>query len=113
MPGTEAFRRSYAGRQLETQTRHSCPKWAFSILCHEGHLKAIESGGCPKAETSSSAAYAIRGLRQLLKEPWLARNRRALKSRVFGDRGDPDHRTPNGEMEVLLALWKAGAMSRG
>ena len=107
-----SLRESYRGVQLENQVQHSCPKWAFSILCQEGHLNGIESGGCPEASQSSSARYAIEGLGLLQGDPSLAQDRRELRGRVFGKRGDAGYRRPNGETEVLVALWMAGAVRR-
>ena len=101
------LRETYAGDQLKNQVRHSCPKWAFSILCHEGQLMGVERGCCPQASNSSSGEYTLSALKQLRGNPSLAHERAQLKRQVFGKRGDANYRTPNGEVEVLVSLWNA------
>jgi hypothetical protein len=104
----ETLRELYAPEGLESQVKHSCPKWAFCILCHAGHVRGVSPGRCPASEGSSSAAYTLRALSLLLADPSLATNKGDLKRKVFGEPGAPAYRTPNDEVEVLLALWSAG-----
>jgi hypothetical protein len=106
----ETLRERYSKEKLSSQVKHSCPKWAFCILCHRGHIRGVRSGCCPAAEKSGSAVYTLRALDLLLSDPSLASNKRELKRLVFGEPGDEEYRTPNDEVEVLLALWGAGAI---
>jgi hypothetical protein len=57
-----------------------------------------------------SADFVLKARDLLLSEPSLAVRKPELKQRVFGDPGTPGFRTPNDEIEVLLALIKAGAI---
>ena len=95
---------------LANQVRHSCPKWAFCVHCHRGYVRGVAAGCCPEAEGSSSAAYALRAVDLLRANPALAADKGELKRSVFGERGAPEYRTPNDEVDVLLALWAADAI---
>ena len=106
----EALSAVYSDRQLENQLKHTCPKWAFSGLCQEGELRGIAAGSSPPATDRQSAKFAREALNVLRREPELAEDKAALKRRVFGMRGEEGFRTPNGEVEVVLALWEAGLM---
>ena len=106
----ETLKEHYPVEMLANQVKHSCPKWAFCILCHYGHVRGVKSGCCPKAEESSSAAYTLKALDVLRSDPSLARDKKELKRMVFGSPNTPEYRTPNDEVEVLLALWEADAI---
>jgi hypothetical protein len=92
---------------------HTCPKWAFTGLCHDGEVKGVRGGSAPESLNRESARYAREVLESLREEPTLAANKAELKRRVFGSPGAEGYRTPNDEVEVLLALWEAGLISGG
>src|SRR5437764_11166814 len=75
----ETLRALYSQEALQNQVKHSCPKWAFCILCHCGHIRGVRPGCCSAAESSSSAAYTLRTVDLLLAEPSLASNKAELK----------------------------------
>lgn len=100
----KALREIYPPRMLKNQEKHSCPKWAFSILCHNGYVNGVASDCCPESEGMSSASYTLKALSELTASPSLAANKAELKRRVFGVKGKPGYRTPSGEVEVLLCL---------
>lgn len=100
----KALKKIYPPRMLKNQEKHSCPKWAFSILCHSGYVHGITSGCCPESEGMSSASYTLKAVSELTVNPSLAANKAELKRRVFGVKGKPGYRTPNGEVEVLLCI---------
>jgi hypothetical protein len=102
----------YPEEVLASQVKHSCPKWAFCILCHRGFVKGVRSGCCPAAEASSSAAYTLKAFELMVADQSLAANKAELKRRVFGEPGSPEFRKPNDEVEVLLALWDAKAIEQ-
>lgn len=106
----ETLRERYSAAMLVSQVKHSCPKWAFCVLCHVGHVRGVRPGGSPASESRSSAAYTLKALDLLLADPSLAENKRELKRRVFGEPGTSEYRTPNDEVEVLLTLWESGAI---
>lgn len=105
---TAALGAEYSGRQLQNQLRHTCPKWAFSGLCQDGELVGVAAGSAPMAVERESARYAREVLTVLRREPALAADKPELKRRVFGQRGEDGYRTPNDEVEVVLALWGSG-----
>ncbi len=106
----QALETVYPPEMLANQVKHSCPKWAFSILCHEGHVIGVQSGSCPAAVGKRSAEFALDALEQLRHQPSLAGDKRELKLRVFGEPGTATYRKPNDEVEVLLALLRSGAI---
>jgi hypothetical protein len=108
----KALASAYPPERLASQVKHSCPKWAFSILCHEGWVVGVRRGSCPSALGRRSAEFTLRALDRLQHQPSLALDKRELKRRVFGVRGSEAYRTPNQEAEVLLALMKLGALAQ-
>ena len=104
---TEVLRRTYAGKQLENQLQHTCPKWAFSGLCNRGVVAGVSPGSCEEAVTKNSAEFALRALELVSKDGALLHNKRELRRRVFGIPQSPGYRQPNGEVDVLLGLWEA------
>ena len=109
----ETLNELYPAESVANHVRHSCPKLTFCILCHGGHVRGARPGCCPAAEHSSSAVYTLKALDLLRTDPALAANKKDLKRLVFGEPGTPEYRTPNDEIEVLLALWGAGAVANG
>lgn len=106
----EALASVYPPERLANQVKHSCPKWAFSILCHEGWVAGVRRGSCPSALGLRSAEITMRALERVQHQASLALDKRELKRRVFGPPSSASYRTPNQEVEVLLALMKLGAL---
>jgi hypothetical protein len=100
----------YPPDKVESQLKHTCQKWAFGILCHRGFVANVARGNCPAAEGKRSADFVLMARELLLSEPSLASRKLDLRGRVFGVRGAPGFRTPNHEIEVLLALIHVGAV---
>ena len=100
----------YPVDKVGSQLQHTCPKWAFSILCQRGLVADVASGGCPAAQGKLSADVVLTALKLLLSEPSLAGRKRDLKRSVFGLPSAPDYRQPNQEIEVPLALIQVGAI---
>jgi hypothetical protein len=107
---TDGLREVYPSDKVKSQLQHTCPKWAFSALCHRGLVAGVAGGSCPAAERMRSAGFVLKAKELLLLEPSLARRKPELRQRVFGLPGSPDFRTPNDEIEVLLALIDEGAI---
>lgn len=87
-------------KQLQNAIRHTCPKGAFLGLCQHGLVKGVKKGWYTNSTSSSS--FALMTVALLREAPSLAHDKPALKARVFGGR------TPNGEVDVVLALWENG-----
>lgn len=106
----EGIREVYPTDRTRSQLQHTCPKWAFSILCHRGHVAGVAAASCPAAEGKRSAHFVLSAKEMLLSDQMLANRKQDLKRRVFGLQGDPDYRSPNHEIEVLLVLIEVGAV---
>jgi hypothetical protein len=109
----QALEALYPPEKLTSQVKHTCPKWAFSALCHEGHVAEVQPGSCPAAVGTRSAAFVLEALERVRATPSLALDKRELKRRVFGEPGAPGYRTPNDEVEVLFSLLDSGAIKLG
>lgn len=102
----EMLAETYPPEKLRGQVKHSCPKWAFSSLCHSGAIRGVAAGCCPESEGKKSARLVLNVLYELRMTPTLSTNKAELKRRVFGKKGMPGYRTPNDEVEVILCMWK-------
>jgi hypothetical protein len=107
----QALEALYAPEKLANQVKHSCPKWAFSILCHEGHVVRVQPGTCPAAVGKRSAAFTLDAVEWVRRDPALVHDKRELKRRVFGEQGAPGYRKPNDEVEVLFSLLNSGGIT--
>ncbi|WP_230027388.1 hypothetical protein [Massilia sp. Bi118] len=107
---TEGLREVYPPDKVKSQLQHTCPKWAFSILCNRGLVADVAGGGCPAAEGKRSADFALTARELLMSDPSLITRQLDLKRRVFGLPSAPDFRKPNQEVEVLLTLIQVGAV---
>lgn len=113
MPDTawiNALKESYPPEKLGAQLKHTCPKWAFRILCHKGYVKGATGGSCPRAEGRSSAAYTLKARDLLIGERSLVMDKRELTRRTFGEKDSLNFRRPNQEIDVLLSLVASGAL---
>lgn len=99
----------YPEGKLRAQLQHTCPKWAFSMMCQTGNVRDVPAGSCPEAESMRSAAFAVAALDLLRKSPDLIKDKRRLKEAIFGAPNSPSYRRPNHEVEVILALLKFSA----
>ncbi|WP_202801272.1 DUF6979 family protein [Vreelandella stevensii] len=83
-----------------------CPRSAFLGLCEEGYVEGIEAG---KYTTSvSNKKYAIDLLKLLHEKPHLADLPRKQLWGIVVQGAPKQH---NQQVEVVLALWRAGLLS--
>lgn len=80
----------------------SCPRSAFLGLCEEGVVAGVARGDYTRSQLNRD--YAIRGLMALRSQPDLSRDQR----RLWIAATDGKEVRPNGQMEVLSALWDVG-----
>lgn len=80
----------------------SCPKSTFLGLCEEGLVSGIPSGKYTRSQMNK--AYALRAVGFLQANPSLASDPLALWGKVMAE----EAKVPNGQMEVVVALWRAG-----
>ena len=85
----------------------ACPQNAFLGLCSEGLIREV-----PKEDYTRSvnnrryAVCAVALLRENKKNRQEIPDEATLWSKVMG----PNAKTPNGQMSVVLALWRNGAI---
>jgi hypothetical protein len=84
--------------------KHTCPKGAFLGLCQLGILQGIRSG--QYTNSTKSSGYANKAVELLRANPALASDKARLERGVFGVR------SPNDEVDVVLALWASGLIAR-
>jgi hypothetical protein len=90
----------------ESMQTKGCPKGAFLGLCEEGLVEGVPPGSYTRSQ--SNKQYAINAVARLRQSPTATIDRAALW-RVSSD--DPG-KAHNGQMDVVLALWKAGLIRR-
>lgn len=81
-----------------------CPKGAYLGLCEEGLVKGIPAGSYTTSVHNKK--YALRALSLLRSEPSFSGGARVLWDRVM----DGEVKKPNGQMDVVLALWQKGLL---
>ncbi|MBE2287201.1 MAG: hypothetical protein IAE77_27345 [Prosthecobacter sp.] len=86
----------------EEGRKKSCPKSTFLGLCEEGLIKEVPAGSYTRSKLNKG--YALRALQLLNAHPALASSSGDLWRKVMA--GEP--KKPNGQMEVVIALWSAG-----
>jgi hypothetical protein len=95
-----------------TSQKKGCPKGAYLGLCEAGLVDRIPRGTYTDSEDNK--AYAVEAVRLLLRDPSLAdpgaRDGGALKLWMAVMNGEC--KTPNGQMDVVLALWSEGLIAR-
>jgi hypothetical protein len=79
--------------------RKSCPRGAFLGLCEEGFVKGIPAGRYTASRDNK--AYAVRAA-SLLNEG----TRSWSISDLWRAATDDPEKTHNGQMDIVLALWK-------
>lgn len=84
----------------------SCPRGAFLGLCSEGLLHYIPPGSYTKSK--DNRRYAIQAVKALSLEASLADRADELWEKVIlGER-----KVQNSQMDVVISLWKAGAIEK-
>ena len=82
-----------------------CPKSAFLGLAEDGLIRGVPRGNY--TNSCSSKRYAVEAVKLLRTSPCLEKNKTELWNRVTHNQ--PKAR--NQQMDVVLALWKAGLIS--
>lgn len=85
---------------LEGQKK-SCPKSTFLGLCEEGLVHGIPWGTYTRSR--SNKHYALLAVQLLRRHPNLINDSSALWRAVMAG----EEKRPNGQMDVVIALWKA------
>ena len=85
---------------LEGQKK-GCPKNTFLGLCEEGFVRGIPRGSYTRSRLNKG--YALLALKALRHSPRLLDDSSALWRAVMAG----EEKRPNGQMDVVIALWKA------
>lgn len=104
----EAWRRAAAAtfpKSLASQVK-GCPKGAFLGLCEVGLVRGIPRGEYTRSQMNKQ--YAVNAVTALRRAPALAHDRTALWRSALGATGVKKH---NGQIDVVVALWKAGLVA--
>ena len=80
-----------------------CPRTAFLALCEAGHINGVPSGTYAPQATDNKR-YTIDAFKLLQKHP-------ALTAKELWRRVAPSGKTPNHQMDVLLALRDGGFLA--
>lgn len=92
--------------------RKGCPRHAFVGLCAAGMVQGIPPAASRDSDENLNAAYAVTAARLLTAEPQLGdAGPTALWRRVMAELGLDTSKKPNGQMDVVLALWKQGLLA--
>jgi hypothetical protein len=86
--------------------KKGCPKGAFLGLCEEGVVKGIPAGSYTTSVHNKK--YALRALSLLRSEPSFSGGAKVLWDRVMNG----EVKEPNGQMDVVLALWQKGLLRK-
>lgn len=82
-----------------------CPREAFLGLCEKRLVTGILAD--VHANDGENRKYAVCAVMLLRKEPVLANDKHELWRRVVGPA-----KAPNGQMDVVLALWREGMLRK-
>jgi hypothetical protein len=88
--------------------KKGCPKGAYLGLCEEGLVNGIPVGSY--TTSVDNKRYALRALSLLCSEPSLSGSAKVLWDRVLDMDGKA--KAPNGQMQVVLALWQKGLLRK-
>jgi hypothetical protein len=88
--------------------KKGCPKGAYLGLCEEGLVKGIPAGSYTKSVHNKK--YALRAVSLLRSEPSLSGSVKNLWDRVQDI--DGEGKAPNGQIDVVLALWQKGLLRK-
>ena len=110
MGPVEAWKKSakevFSSKQSASRVK-PCPKCAFLGLAEDGLIRDVPRGNY--TTSYSSKWYAVEAVKLLRTSPSLEKNNTELWNRVTHNQ--PEARNQQGEMDVVLALWKAGLIS--
>lgn len=83
-----------------------CPRSTFLGLCEEGLVRGVRPGSY--TSSSDNKSYALRAIRALVDDPTLASQRGVLWDLATGGK----LKGRNGQLDVVLALWREGRLNR-
>lgn len=100
----EAWRTAAQAIESESSRKKGCPRSTFIGLCESGRIRNIPAGNYGGRPASKNAEYGIKALDTLLRSPELA------EDRVLWHAIGNDGLSPNGQMDVVISLWRAGKL---
>lgn len=86
--------------------KKGCPRGAFLGLCADGLVSGVAPGNYTRSK--ENRRYAREAVELLQESPLLAENPNELWGKVM--RGE--EKAENSQMDVVISLWQAGAISK-
>ena len=90
--------------ESESSQEKGCPRGAFLGLCEAGLVKGVPAGDYTRSDANKT--YALRAASILKVKPELVNNEDALWAEVMAG----NEKTPNHQMDVVVSLWRSGAI---
>ena len=81
-----------------------CPKGAFLGLCSEGFIRGVQPGAYTRS--SDNRRYAVQAAQKLRVAPSFAERPQDLWAEIMQGK----EKTENSQMDVVISLWKSGAI---
>jgi hypothetical protein len=92
--------------------RKGCPRGAFLGLCAAGLVRGVAPAESDDLTERANASYAITAAHLLAADPTLVeQGPTKLWRRVMTEQGLDPSKQPNGQMDVVLTLWKSGLLT--
>lgn len=88
--------------------KKGCPRAAFIGLCEEGYVKGIKESQTKKYKSCKNKRYATEAANFLL----LEKPQNISKAHLWMQVKEPKPKNDNGQMDVVLALWKKGYLCK-
>lgn len=89
----------------ESSRNKGCPKSTFLGLCEDGYVKDVSQGKYLVRNNSLNKGYAVRAIHLLKDNPQLENSSsKSLWKLVMNGVS----KTPNSQMDIVLALWNKG-----
>ena len=97
----------------EDSRMKSCPRGAFLGLCRAGLIEGVPHDPAAPVDEGLNAGYARCAVELLRSEPqWASKKAGEIWQQVMERVGTDPQKRSNAQMDVVLALWKAGVIRR-
>ena len=97
----------------EDSRTKSCPRGAFLGLCRAGLIEGVPHDPAARIDDGLNASYAREAIELLRSEPqWASKDAGSIWEQVMRRLGNAPSKRPNGQMDVVLALWADGLIRR-
>jgi len=88
----------------ESSQKKGCPRCAFLGLCEDGAVSGIPAAHYCNSEKNKK--YALNALSLLKQNPSLSDDKKTLWQAVMKAVGESEGKAENGQLDVVLSLWR-------